>query len=158
MQNCIYMVWKTAWTSCYKWEFPIWCFPTWGWHGWFGTETATHQPRYKQKYKKQYTTTNRISNKSSFNHSKANILSWGISVVLQSPLTCHQTTESAVTGIDDIIDTACCIVHTLWEIIPNLPQCYSPDYLFYGKLHIVKLLCRWNGCKKPFLFAFNTTT
>ena len=33
----------------------------------------------------------------------------------------------------------------------------SPDYLFYGKSHIVQLY-RKNGCKKPFLFAFNTTT
>ena len=34
----------------------------------------------------------------------------------------------------------------------------SPDYLFYGKSHFVKLLYRQNGCKKPYLFAFNTTT
>ena len=34
----------------------------------------------------------------------------------------------------------------------------SPDYLFYGKSHIVKQLYRKNGWKKPFLFAFNTTT
>ena len=34
----------------------------------------------------------------------------------------------------------------------------SPDYLFYGKSHTVKQLYRKNGCKKPFLFAFNTTT
>ena len=34
----------------------------------------------------------------------------------------------------------------------------SPYYLFYGKSHIVKQLYRKNGCKKPFLFAFNTTT
>ena len=33
----------------------------------------------------------------------------------------------------------------------------SPDNLFYGKSHIVKQLYRKNG-KKPFLFAFNTTT
>ena len=33
----------------------------------------------------------------------------------------------------------------------------SPNYLFYGKSHIVKQLYRKNG-KKPFLFAFNTTT
>ena len=34
----------------------------------------------------------------------------------------------------------------------------SPDYLVYGKLHIVKQLYRDNGCKKPFLFVFDTTT
>ena len=34
----------------------------------------------------------------------------------------------------------------------------SPDYLFYGKSHIVNQLYHKNGCKKPFLFAFNTTT
>ena len=34
----------------------------------------------------------------------------------------------------------------------------SPDYVFYGKSHIVKQLYRKNGYKKPFLFAFNTTT
>ena len=34
----------------------------------------------------------------------------------------------------------------------------SPDYLFYGKSHAVKQLYCKNGCKKPFLFAFNTTT
>ena len=34
----------------------------------------------------------------------------------------------------------------------------SPDYLFYGKSHIVNQLNRKNGCKKPFLLAFNTTT
>ena len=34
----------------------------------------------------------------------------------------------------------------------------SPDYLFYGKSHIVNQLYHKNGCKKPFLFAFNTST
>ena len=34
----------------------------------------------------------------------------------------------------------------------------SPNYLFSGKSHIVNQLYCKNGCKKPFLFAFNTTT
>ena len=35
--------------------------------------------------------------------------------------------------------------------------CFSRLFI-YGKLHIVQQLYRKNGCKKPFLFALNTTT